>query len=52
MEIHCIYTYEDSIMKSNKPCLKGGGQRENGNIIERVNLIKVQHIYVGMELSQ
>jgi hypothetical protein len=28
MEVHCIYTHEDSIMKSTKHCLKGGGERE------------------------
>jgi hypothetical protein len=47
LEIHCIYTYGDSIMKPTKQCLKQGNKRMgkweyNG----RVNLFKVYYMHI------
>jgi hypothetical protein len=42
IEVHCIYTYGDSIMKPTKGYLKKwGGGRAEGNIMEEVHLFKV-----------
>jgi hypothetical protein len=38
MEVHCLYTYEDSTKKPIKYCLKGEEGEGNENIIEGVNL--------------
>jgi hypothetical protein len=50
---HYIYTYENSIMKPTKHCLKKREEEEeNGNIMERVNLFKVHSTFACTELSQ
>jgi hypothetical protein len=41
MEVHYVYTYEDSIMKPTNECLKKGEWGGNGNIMEGVNLFRV-----------
>jgi hypothetical protein len=53
MKVHYTHTYEDSIMKSTKHCLKKGGKRDerkwkyNG----RGELVQ-STLYVYIELSQ
>jgi hypothetical protein len=47
MEVKCIYTHEDSIMKPTKHCLrKERKERVNGNITEGVNLFKLHCTHV------
>jgi hypothetical protein len=48
IEMHYVYTYEDSIMKPTKHFLKRGkkiGGRSK-NIMEGVSLLKVYHMYL------
>jgi hypothetical protein len=46
MEVRFIYTYEDSIMKHTKHCLKEGEETGDENISEGVNLLKILHTHV------
>jgi hypothetical protein len=43
MEVCYIYTYEGSIMKPTKHCLKEGRKRErgNGNVMEGMNCMHI-----------
>jgi hypothetical protein len=43
MEAHCIYTYEDSIMKPIQHCLKEGEWEYNGGG-EHVHMVHCMHI--------
>jgi hypothetical protein len=52
MEAHCMYAYEDSIMKPTKHCLKHGGMKR-GELEYNGGGKLVQSIpYVCMELLQ
>jgi hypothetical protein len=45
MKVFCMYTYEDSMVKPVKHCLKEEGRgRGNGNITKGVNLFKLHCI--------
>jgi hypothetical protein len=47
MEVCYRYTYEDSLMKPNKYCLKRKKAREaNRNIVKGVNLFKVYCMHI------
>jgi hypothetical protein len=39
-EVHCTYTYEDSILEPPNAVLKGG-DKGSENVMEGVNLLKV-----------
>jgi hypothetical protein len=46
MEAHCLYTYEDIIMKPPNTEREGSTERGNGYIIEGLNLFKVHSTHV------
>jgi hypothetical protein len=47
MEVCCIHTYEDSIIKPNQPFEKGAKwEKENGSKIKKVKLFKVHCMHV------
>jgi hypothetical protein len=51
MEVHYIYTYEDSIMKPTKHCLKRMEKRREKKVNEGGKPVQ-STLYTSMELSQ
>jgi hypothetical protein len=46
IDIHYMYMFKGHIMKPTKHCKRGKEEKENWNIVERVNLFKMQCMHV------